>query len=527
MSSVGLSSVGLSSVGNEPTDRRRSAIAIAILIAIPSLFFFDILLGVSVLYTKDVAFYHVPGKKVLLDVVLGGEFPYWNVFLSAGQPLAANPAYGVFYPLTWLILLPDFLYGFQLHALSHLYIAALAMYALLRSLGTSRTSAVIGGLSYGLGGLTLSGLQVFPFLFSGAWIPLVCLFTRRFLRDRAPRDFALAVATFAIQLLIGEPVTVFQTGFILGMYALFRGEPRARRMARDVALVGAISLAALVLSAVQTLPLLDHYRDSVRAQGFAFEIVSKWSTPPLRFAELVFPSVMGTARPDAAEPFWGNSIYAKHGPFFQSFYPGLFIVALAFAGVVAGVRGRGLYLSICGVSVVLSLGTYTPLLRWMYDLGLRSIRYPEKFVLAGSFATIVFAALALDSLLRGDVRIRKILIAFAAGSALFAAVAAGSTFAAWGESAFRALWQIPSGEAIAKELVFSRVGLERRGRPRRSALSAAPDPASNATTHRARAPRSLRGGRSGLLHNRHRAAGAASVLHRCTARCRGTGRSAE
>lgn len=459
MSSVVPGPPDLTSAGTEPNARRRNAIAIAILIAIPSLFFLDVLLGWSVLYTRDVAFYHLPGKKVLRDIVLAGEFPYWNVFLSAGQPLAANPAHGVFYPLTWLILLPDFLYGFQLHALSHVYIAAFGMYALLRSLGTARASAVIGGISFGVGGLMLSGLQLFPFLFSGAWMPWVCLFTRRFLEHRRPRDFALATVMFSMQLLIGEPVTVLQTGFILGMYALFRGERSVRRMARDVAFVGAISVAALFTSAVQTLPLLDHYRDSVRANGFEFQIVRQWSTPPIRLGELVFPMLMGNPRTDTAEPYWGDYLYGRGGPFFQSLYPGLFIAALCFAGIVAGLRGRALLLSIGLVSLILAVGTHTPLLRWMYDIGLaRSIRYPEKFVMAGIFAMVVFGVLAFDALLRGDARIRRIAIAFVAATVVVALIAAALASVPAGQVAFRAIWSVPHDEAIARELSSSRTG---------------------------------------------------------------------
>lgn len=440
-------------------ERRRSALALVILFAVPTLFFLDVLLGWGVLYTRDVAFYHFPGKKVLRDIVLGGEFPYWNVFVSAGQPLAANPAYGVFYPLTWLILLPGALYGFHLLALSHVYIATLGMYALLRSLGTTRAAAVLAALSFGTGGLMLSGLQLFPFLFSGAWMPLACLFTERFLRLRRRRDFVLASATLALQLVIGEPVTVLQTGLLLGLLALFRGERRWARRARDAAFVGALGVTALLLSAVQTVPMLDHYRDSVRARGFPFDMVGEWSTPPQRLAELVFPDLMGAARPDTSEPYWGNHLYDRAGPFFPSLYCGLLIAALALAGVLSGVRGRALYLTICGLSLLLSLGTHTPLLRWLYDLGLaRSIRYPEKFVMCGIFATVVFGGLALDTLLRGDVRMRRMALACVAGSVILAAAAAVVTALPSGAQLFRALWQIPADQSIVRELASSRAG---------------------------------------------------------------------
>jgi len=43
---------------------------------------------------------------VLRDIVRGGEMPYWNPFISGGQPLAANPEHGSLLITHWLILLP-------------------------------------------------------------------------------------------------------------------------------------------------------------------------------------------------------------------------------------------------------------------------------------------------------------------------------------------------------------------------------------------------------------------------------------
>ena len=243
-------------------DRRSKLIAVTIPAVLLTLLFIDVIAGAGVFYSRDVAQYHFPGKKVLSEIVRGGEFPLWNPFISAGQPLAANPANEVFYPLTWLILLPGFVYGFQLLALLHVYIATFATFALLRSLGASRAASVAGAISFGLGGFVLSALSLFPFLFSAAWMPVTCLFARRFLRERQRRDFAFAAIALAMQLLIGEPIMVVQTGMLLGIYALLRRKSSA---VRDVALVGAIATAALLVSAVQTLPAVDHFSDSVRA----------------------------------------------------------------------------------------------------------------------------------------------------------------------------------------------------------------------------------------------------------------------
>jgi hypothetical protein len=93
-----------------------------------------VLIGFNCLYMRDLTRYYYPTKQILRQIVYGGEFPYWNRYFSAGQPIAANPEHEIFYPFTWLILLPSYDFGYRLHILMHIYIGTLGMYALLRSM---------------------------------------------------------------------------------------------------------------------------------------------------------------------------------------------------------------------------------------------------------------------------------------------------------------------------------------------------------------------------------------------------------
>src|SRR4051812_40051452 len=220
---------------------------------------------------RDLTRYYYPTKQILREIVQHGEFPYWNRYYSAGQPIAANPEHEVFYPLTWLILLPSYDLGFRLHILVHVWIGLFSMYALLRSMELRAFAAFAGALAFGLGGLYLSYINLLPILFCAAWLPLTCLYARRFLLHRTLRNFALAAFFLGLQFLVGEPTTIAQTGFLLGLYAMYRGwysTPRASKMFTRVFWIGAISSIGLLVGAAQIIPAIDHVRDSARSRPF-------------------------------------------------------------------------------------------------------------------------------------------------------------------------------------------------------------------------------------------------------------------
>jgi hypothetical protein len=422
------------------TERRKDWLAVAALVLLAALLFPDVHLGLSDFYLRDYSLFHHPSKQILRNVVFGGEFPYWNRYFAAGQPLAANPQHEVFYPLNWLIFLPDYPLGFRLHVLVHLWLALGGMFALLRSMQRSRTAAMFGAISFGLGGVVLSYLNLLPVFFSAVWLPFVCLFARRYLRDRSPRDFALASLAMAMQLLIGEPTTPVQTGLILGLYALSR-TPRLANVAR----VAAISATAFIAAAAQTLPTLDFVRDTIRARGLGFDVTSSFSLAPLRLAELLFPNVFGHLVTSEGPLWWGQAYYDGRGnPFLYGIYCGLGAIVLAVAGVCARTRGWRLFASIGAVSLLLAFGKHTPLLAILHNAGVADpIRFPEKFVLMFVFAMIVFAASVLDRLLAEDERMRTIALRVAAAIAVLSTAIALFSLTNAYPAAFTALWKLP------------------------------------------------------------------------------------
>ena len=134
---------------------RRDAIAMAMLVAVVTLLFADVLFFGRAFYYRDVTRFYYPMKKVTRDIILSGEFPSWNPALSEGQPLAANPEFAVWYPPNWLLLLPNYELAFRWHIVLHYYLAAIGVYILLRSRALRVESAMFGAIAYTFGGLLL------------------------------------------------------------------------------------------------------------------------------------------------------------------------------------------------------------------------------------------------------------------------------------------------------------------------------------------------------------------------------------
>jgi TM2 domain-containing membrane protein YozV len=450
--------------------RRHDAIAVAILGLLATILFFDVLSGTHNFYIRDLTRYYYPAKQVIRDIVLSGEFPYWNRHFGAGQPIAANPEHEVFYPLTWLIFLPSYDFGYRLHILVHVYIGLFGMYALLRSMAVRAPAAFFGALSFGLGGLYLSYINLLPILFCAAWLPLTCLFVRRFLLAPRLRDFALAALFLGMQFLVGEPTTVMQTGFLIGMYALYRGWYAARdydlpwkyaipEMLSRVAFIGLLAISAFAVGAAQMISAIDHVGDSARSRPFDFSLVSAWSMPWAKFAEPIYPNLLGHMSIDRITWYWGGGLYPGMGsPFIFSVYSGLLITALTVAAFFVRPRGGRFVLIVSAFSLLIALGGHTPVLKLLYEAGIAtSIRYPEKFVMMAVFAIILLASQMLDRMLDNDDAIRQAALGFVAATTLVAAVMALAGLTSYYGETFSWIWGLQQGSS-AKIIAISHRG---------------------------------------------------------------------
>src|ERR1051326_6172657 len=254
-------------------------------------------------------------------------------------------------------------------------------------------------------------------------MPLVLVLVKRLIERFSVRRLFAAAAVAGVQLVLGEPTMVMQTWALIGAYALYRmvtglpGGPVAGSLTRHLGnratwqplfrLLASGVLAALI-AAIQIVPTIDFARDTVRSRGLPFRFASNWSFPLQRLEELPMPQLFWHVKASDGQPAMRTLYRDRIVPFLSNVYCGVFFIILGIAGIFAAIRGRWWFLAAFGVSLVVAMGDHTPLMQLLYDAGLvNAIRYPEKFILAGTLALAIWSAIVAEKLIDGDASTTK------------------------------------------------------------------------------------------------------------------------
>src|SRR5579859_1317260 len=135
--------------------------------------FADVLFFGNNFYVRDLFTYHYPMKHIVREIIARGEFPWWNPYFASGQPMAANPAYEIFYPPQWLIFIGSFRFGFAIHILFHIYLAAFGAFFFFRAIPLRREAALFGALSFALSAFLPGTATNLPIFFVWSWAGVI------------------------------------------------------------------------------------------------------------------------------------------------------------------------------------------------------------------------------------------------------------------------------------------------------------------------------------------------------------------
>jgi hypothetical protein len=334
--------------------------------------------------------------------------PLWCPYLFGGIPFIGAFAFCPFYPTQVLFALQPFNTAFTMQYVLAVALGAWTSAVWARSLRLGRPAALFAALLFAFSGhfLTLVYAGHLQKMMAIAWAPLVLAMAPRWSAG-GPRGLRAALVGgfgLAMQLLASHTQIAYATAgaaCVLAVVSMRRADADAPSPARQLGALarnGAlVAIFALALSAAQTLPGIEMAAVSNRAGGVSFAEAVETSYPPRELWEFVLARVFGDSVRGSATPyfgFWGERIVSD--------YLGAWAVLLALIGLAAPARRlRWMLAALAGGSLVVGLGRYTPVYRWLHDWmpGFAKFRSPGTFMFVATAALVQLAAMGADWLL--------------------------------------------------------------------------------------------------------------------------------
>jgi hypothetical protein len=349
---------------------------------------------------SDLIISHLPNAEYIrASLAQFRQVPWWNTALFAGQPLAADPLAGLWYPPNLLLLVLPLPFAFNLLLALHLAWAGGGLYAFLRAEGLDRGPAFLGGLAFAGTPKLLAHLSAghVSLVCAVAWTPWLLLAIKRAAVEGGLRRGAWAGACLAA-VFLADSRWAFFAAALGGAWWLAFWPPFAPRRPGGRLGWAAVGLAVmfLALSAVLILPLAQFTLQTDRG-ALTLAEAGTYSLP--------LPYLLGLLVPDP----YGFHEYMT--------YLGLVPLILAFVGLR---RQTWFWALAVGVAAVFSLGTHAFLFPLLFRVlpGLSLLRVPPRAWFIVAVGVCVLAAYGAQRLQKGPLAQRRVLLGLLLGLTL-------------------------------------------------------------------------------------------------------------
>ena len=387
------------------------------------LFFYDLFAGNYVLTERDLAPYFIPPRFFWVDGIKQGAFPLWNPYQFSGHPFFANPQHALLYPFNGLFFLLPFDVAFNAIIILHFFLGGLFTYLFLRDLKVDPAGSLISGLIFMLSGYLLSVHSLLTILLSSIWTPLIMMFFRRAMYGRGLKNEIFTALLITLSFLGGGIEIVYGNFFVLLTMVIFSNPPyipplleRGEQEGHVPVYWGRIrslfivSILFLFLSAVQLLPFIELFHNSIRGSGISYAEATTWSFAPKDLLLFFLPDAYGYFLD--MKKYWVSQCW------FKTLYTGGLPFILSAIFFVFG-KGRKLYLALMLFPLFLALGKYNPLYPFVFKYipFFDGIRYPAKFLHIFILVLSITAGLGFQKLLEysrnnGNKRLKHFVLVF-------------------------------------------------------------------------------------------------------------------
>ena len=308
----------------------------------------------------------------------------WNPWLFAGYPASGDPQLSQYHPFGVLYAVLAPLDAAAIEGALAPAAAAIGMLIYLRQIGCGRAGALIGGLSFGLGGF-ITGHAPHSSVVRAA-LPIPWALAAIEALDGKRLVVALAAAVWAI-LVSGHPQVMMYSLVLVLAYGVL--QRRKAGVDRSVAIAAAFVLG-IGVAAPALLPAFELIRQSTRSwPARAAGILDPDRLGAQALAGLFAPFVGG----GSVGPFYGNLGLRTIGNIETAGYPGMLVLVLVIAGVPALLRSRRgrFWLALAAISIAVGSGSVGAL------LPIRGVRAPARLLLWWNTAMAACVGVVLSS----------------------------------------------------------------------------------------------------------------------------------
>ena len=303
-------------------------------ILVLGVFFYPAVLQNKLIYSgdltgSDLLELNIPRRVLTSNAVRDGEIPLWEPKLGCGLPLLAEGQSAPFYPTTIpLYLTFSITRASNLNILSTLLIALLGSYALIRAYKIHSLPAVLGAVSFGLGGIFIFRLKHLNLIQVIAWLPWSLFALRCWWLTGRRGYLPLFILSGVMQILAGHPHACYicwLTCYIYGL-VLYWEQPRQPNTGRTwYHLLGIMlisSAAAILLCSIQLLPTWELTKISTRSAAVSWDELRVYPLKIKHFLTLIYPFYFGSPADGSFNRdinneglFWDNAVYFGVIPF--------------------------------------------------------------------------------------------------------------------------------------------------------------------------------------------------------------------
>lgn len=367
-------------------------------------------------FASDLLHSHFPLRVYLGEQLAQGVFPLWLPELFSGTPfLSLIEAGALFPPNIVLFTLFEPFTALNLAIALAFVVGGLGAFLLARDYGADTISAALAGLVFALCGFNVSHAKHLLMHDGAALLPWLVLFLEKTLATGLRRWPLLLACGIALQVFAGHPQIAYSTLLFLAARFLAHlawvawgaraGAPRYQALRDCAGKAAAVALALALGIGLAGIQLVTTYRfTQYAARGEStWQSASEFPYPLADLVTFIYPHARGSFE---AFTYQGTVWWENYG------YFGLLPLLLAVASPFVTPRRRValFYLVALAAALVLVAGPATPLYHalWQTLPGMKTFRFPTRFLLFVGLAAAVLAALAATQVARLIARRRSV-----------------------------------------------------------------------------------------------------------------------